>query len=31
VFGRVLSGMDVIDRIQPGDVIRRVRIWDGTQ
>jgi cyclophilin family peptidyl-prolyl cis-trans isomerase/HEAT repeat protein len=31
VFGRVLSGMDVIDRIQPGDVIRRVRIWDGNQ
>ena len=29
VFGRVLSGMEVIDRIQPGDVIRRVRIWDG--
>ena len=31
VFGRVLSGMDVVDRIQPGDVIRRVRVWDGTQ
>lgn len=30
VFGRVLAGMDVIDRLQPGDVIRRVRIWDGT-
>jgi HEAT repeat protein len=30
VFGRVLSGMDVVDRIQPGDVIRRVRVWDGT-
>ena len=31
VFGRVIAGMDVVDRIQPGDVIRRVRIWDGTQ
>jgi cyclophilin family peptidyl-prolyl cis-trans isomerase len=29
-FGRVVSGMDVVDRIQPWDVIRRVRIWDGT-
>jgi cyclophilin family peptidyl-prolyl cis-trans isomerase/HEAT repeat protein len=29
-FGRVLSGMEVIDRLQPGDVIRRVRVWDGT-
>jgi HEAT repeat protein/cyclophilin family peptidyl-prolyl cis-trans isomerase len=31
VFGRVLSGMDVVDRIQPGDIIRRVRVWDGSQ
>jgi cyclophilin family peptidyl-prolyl cis-trans isomerase/HEAT repeat protein len=31
VFGRVVSGMDVVDRIQQWDVIRRVRIWDGTQ
>jgi HEAT repeat protein/cyclophilin family peptidyl-prolyl cis-trans isomerase len=31
VFGRVLSGMDVVDRIQPGDIIRRVRVWDGTE
>jgi HEAT repeat protein/cyclophilin family peptidyl-prolyl cis-trans isomerase len=31
VFGRVISGMDVVDQIQPWDVIRRVRIWDGTQ
>jgi len=30
VFGRVVSGMDVVDKIQQGDVIRRVRIWDGT-
>ena len=29
VFGHVVNGMDVVDRIQPWDVIRRVRIWDG--
>ena len=31
VFGRVVSGMEVVDRIQPWDVIRRVRIWDGAR
>jgi cyclophilin family peptidyl-prolyl cis-trans isomerase/HEAT repeat protein len=30
VFGRVIAGMDVVDKIQPWDVIRSVRIWDGT-
>jgi cyclophilin family peptidyl-prolyl cis-trans isomerase len=30
VFGRVISGMDVVDRIEQGDVIRRVRVWDGS-
>ena len=30
VFGHVVNGMDVVDRLVPGDVIRRVRIWDGT-
>ena len=29
VFGRVIAGMDVVDQIQQGDVIRQVRIWDG--
>jgi HEAT repeat protein/cyclophilin family peptidyl-prolyl cis-trans isomerase len=29
VFGRVIAGMDVVDKIQQWDVIRRVRIWDG--
>lgn len=29
VFGTVVNGMDVVDRIVRGDVIRRVRIWDG--
>ncbi len=28
-FGHVVSGMDVVDRIEPWDVIRRIRIWDG--
>jgi HEAT repeat protein/cyclophilin family peptidyl-prolyl cis-trans isomerase len=31
VFGRVIAGMEVVDKIQQGDVIRRVRIWDGQQ
>ncbi len=30
VFGRVVDGMDVVDALQPGDVIRQVRIWNGT-
>jgi cyclophilin family peptidyl-prolyl cis-trans isomerase len=29
VFGRVIAGMDVVDKIQQWDVIRSVRIWDG--
>jgi cyclophilin family peptidyl-prolyl cis-trans isomerase len=29
VFGRVASGMDVVDQLRPGDVIERVEIWDG--
>jgi cyclophilin family peptidyl-prolyl cis-trans isomerase/HEAT repeat protein len=31
VFGRVAAGMDVVDRLQQGDVIRRVRTWDGIE
>jgi HEAT repeat protein/cyclophilin family peptidyl-prolyl cis-trans isomerase len=31
VIGRVISGMDVVDRIQQNDVIRRIRVWDGEQ
>jgi cyclophilin family peptidyl-prolyl cis-trans isomerase len=31
VFGRVIGGIDVVDKIQQGDVIRRVRVWDGQQ
>jgi HEAT repeat protein/cyclophilin family peptidyl-prolyl cis-trans isomerase len=31
VIGRVLTGMDVVDQIQPWDVIRRVRVWDGVE
>ena len=29
VFGRVIAGMDVVDKIQQWDVIRSVRVWDG--
>ena len=29
VFGRVLKGMDVVDRLGPDDIIERIRIWDG--
>lgn len=29
VFGHVVNGMDVVDRIRQGDVIQRMRIWDG--
>jgi cyclophilin family peptidyl-prolyl cis-trans isomerase len=31
VFGRVVAGMDVVDRLQQWDRIRRVRIWDGVE
>lgn len=30
VFGRVVAGMDVVDAIEQWDVIRRVRVWDGS-
>ena len=29
VFGHVVSGMEVVDRIAPWDIVRSVRIWDG--
>ncbi len=28
-FGRVVKGMDVVDRLQQGDTIQRIRVWDG--
>jgi len=28
-FGQVVNGMDVVDRIQVGDTIQRIRVWDG--
>ncbi|HSN69685.1 MAG TPA: peptidylprolyl isomerase, partial [Thermoanaerobaculia bacterium] len=29
VVGHVVNGMEIVDRIQQGDVIQRIRIWDG--
>jgi cyclophilin family peptidyl-prolyl cis-trans isomerase len=29
VFGRVVAGMEVVDRITQWDVMKRVRVWDG--
>ncbi len=29
LFGNVAAGLDVVDRIEPGDTIERVEIWDG--
>jgi cyclophilin family peptidyl-prolyl cis-trans isomerase/HEAT repeat protein len=29
VFGRVISGMEVVDAINQWDVMKRVRVWDG--
>ena len=28
-FGRVIAGMDVVDRLRAGDAIQQVRVWDG--
>jgi cyclophilin family peptidyl-prolyl cis-trans isomerase len=30
-FGRVVAGMDVIDRLQQWDLVRHVRVWDGVE
>ena len=29
VFGRVLAGMELVDAMERGEIVRRVRIWDG--
>ena len=31
VFGKVVNGMDAVDKLAPLDVIERVRIWDGKE
>jgi peptidyl-prolyl cis-trans isomerase B (cyclophilin B) len=30
-FGHVLSGMEVVDRLRPGDVIERIDVFDGRE
>ena len=29
LFGKVIAGMEVVDQLDRGDVIRRVSVWDG--
>jgi peptidyl-prolyl cis-trans isomerase B (cyclophilin B) len=29
LFGQVVGGMEVVDRIRPGDVIERIEVWTG--
>jgi cyclophilin family peptidyl-prolyl cis-trans isomerase len=31
VFGQVVSGMEVVDALVRGDIVRRVRVWDGAE
>jgi len=31
VFGQVVSGMEVVDALVRGDIVRHVRVWDGRQ
>jgi cyclophilin family peptidyl-prolyl cis-trans isomerase len=31
VLGQVISGMDVVDKLSRGDIIRQVRVWNGTE
>ena len=30
VFGQVIAGMEVVDRLSQWDLIQRIRVWDGT-
>jgi cyclophilin family peptidyl-prolyl cis-trans isomerase len=30
VFGQVVSGMEAVDALAAGDIVRHVRVWDGT-
>ena len=30
-FGQVVNGIEIVDKIEPWDVIKQVRIWDGNR
>ena len=30
-FGQVVNGIEVVDKIEPWDIIKQVRIWDGNR
>jgi len=31
VFGRVINGIELIDQLRQGDIIRRIHVWDGIE
>lgn len=31
LFGEVISGMDIVDKIRPGDIMERVEVFDGRE
>ncbi len=31
IFGQVVAGMEIVDALQAGDTVTRIRIWDGVE